>query len=302
MKKQMRKAMLSTMCMLIVGIMCLTGVTYAWFSAGTTAEVSQINVSVADQAGGSIMISADGETFNFTSSVSPDSDALSGDISPASTIGELDSNGVMKFFTGTIVDSTTITSAAATTSGYYKSFNLYLWNPGNDAISLKVAESGSSFASQSTENKSELACRVAFVPYESVTRTSLKRGDYSFTRSGDVTIFEPNASTHHQNGISEQWINAGGNTTPSGKFDYYGVKAAHDEAFQRYANSDYASKVTAYDFGADQAVITVSAQSIAKLTVYVWIEGQDVDCLNEISGFDITGTIKFEKFTPATTE
>lgn len=50
MKKTFRSAMLSTICMLVVAVMSLTGVTYAWFQQGEKATVTgmQMNVDVAE--------------------------------------------------------------------------------------------------------------------------------------------------------------------------------------------------------------------------------------------------------------
>ena len=46
MKKTLRKAMLSTICMLIVAVMSLTGVTYAWFTMADNATVEGIEMNV----------------------------------------------------------------------------------------------------------------------------------------------------------------------------------------------------------------------------------------------------------------
>ena len=46
MKKTLRRAMLSTICMLVVAVMSLTGVTYAWFSQSTTAKVDGMTMEI----------------------------------------------------------------------------------------------------------------------------------------------------------------------------------------------------------------------------------------------------------------
>lgn len=52
MKKTLRSAMLSTICMLVVAVMSLTGVTYAWFSQSTQAEVSGMTMEVGTAGAG----------------------------------------------------------------------------------------------------------------------------------------------------------------------------------------------------------------------------------------------------------
>ena len=60
MKNTFRKAALSTICMLIVAVVSLTGVTYAWFTQGTQATVSDFNVGVEASAGNLMIAQADG--------------------------------------------------------------------------------------------------------------------------------------------------------------------------------------------------------------------------------------------------
>ena len=59
MKKTLRRAMLSTICMLVVAVMSLTGVTYAWFSQSTTAKVDGMEMNIGT-AGAGLQVSATG--------------------------------------------------------------------------------------------------------------------------------------------------------------------------------------------------------------------------------------------------
>jgi 1,4-dihydroxy-2-naphthoate octaprenyltransferase len=52
MRKQIRKAMICTIAMMLVAIVTLTGVTYAWFSQSDTAVVSGADVTLKSVAGG----------------------------------------------------------------------------------------------------------------------------------------------------------------------------------------------------------------------------------------------------------
>ncbi len=72
MKKQIRKTLLSTMSMLLVGVLCLTGVTFAWFSMGTEAQVNNFDVNV-ELADGAILVATPDASGNlvFGTTVTP---------------------------------------------------------------------------------------------------------------------------------------------------------------------------------------------------------------------------------------
>ena len=90
MKNNFRKAALSTICMLIVAVMSLTGVTYAWFTAGTTATVNgmQMQVSAAD---GGVQVSAltDSGWTNYAATV--DLNTTLEEVKPVSSVDGLSS-------------------------------------------------------------------------------------------------------------------------------------------------------------------------------------------------------------------
>ena len=52
MKKQLRKAMICTVAMMLVAVLTLTGVTYAWFSENNEAYVNGLNMAVVKSSGG----------------------------------------------------------------------------------------------------------------------------------------------------------------------------------------------------------------------------------------------------------
>ena len=65
MKNTFRRATLSTICMLVVAVMSLTGVTYAWFTQGTQATVDTFDINVEASAG-NLMIAMAGENGALT--------------------------------------------------------------------------------------------------------------------------------------------------------------------------------------------------------------------------------------------
>ncbi len=296
MKKQMRKAMLSTLCLLIVGIMSLTGVTYAWFSTGTQATVNSFDVNV-EAAAGAILIAttpASGDKLSFTGSVTVNNDEYNGkNLTPVSTT---DPTG--KFYTATLsADGTKITSDEVTTNisgttAHWIEFDLYFYNPSDTTLPVYV-DGGTTVGLVSGQTGTEgsfLATRVAYTAFTPVNFAS--NGDITTSHStvGATYIFEPNAKIHTAAGV-----NAG--ATQNSKATYKGVKA---EATDIVLATDTASlaAVTTYEIGDATAILSLGAKQVGKVTVRIWIEGQDVDCLNDIAGKPFASNLKFTSTAP----
>ena len=103
--------------------------------------------------------------------------------------------------------------------------------------------------------------------------------------SAKYAIFEPH-STNHFDGTSTQYLT------------YYGVKAASGESPVDYKtisqDSTIFGQVTTKD-KAEDIVITVPASTIVAIEVYVWVEGQDIDCINAMGGSALTASLTFNK-------
>ncbi len=309
MKKQMRKAMLSTMCMLIVGIMCLTGVTYAWFSTSTSAKVTEFEVNVVDAAGGSLLVAlgTGTETNNLAFSGQVAAPTLTqGMLTPVSSAGPLSSNTYNPaFFTGT-VDGVNITTQAATTEGtHYKKFDLYFRNDGTESIDVILnADYTKVWDGQNATdaNTTALATRIAFVTSGSVNYTTDTESNYSNAAPTGAWIYEPNKTTHIAQAYNEHKNLTGQTLSGAVKLPYKAVTQASETAFHRYTGANLTSDdVTTYDISDKHVVTTVNSLSVTKVTVYIWIEGQDADCLNAVAGNPIKTFLGFAIKEPETT-
>ncbi len=302
MKKTCRKAMLSTMAMLLVGVMSLTGVTYAWFSTGNNADVTDFDVTV-QSATGAFQIATTPKTGNlvFSSLATPDTSAYDGTVLvPVSAVNP-NTNSALSFFTAqlsadnTKIASTAVPSAAVVAAGvsgqtaYYYTFDLYFYNPTGAEMDIYLAQDAAikNADSVQTTEGSFLATRVGFTKY---TPVALANGGDVVTNHKTITdtiIYEPSATTHTQAGI-----NAG--ATANEVHTYLGVKADSTTGktdpvyFSRTeADNTYSSQVSTMVDGAQTKTPIVSRLAgggVVKVTVTVWLEGQDVDCLNSIAG------------------
>lgn len=291
MKKTLRSAMLSTICMLVVAVMSLTGVTYAWFTEGTTASVDNVEISVADASGGlQIGKLENGVVVWGTSVEAPDmpEDGLT----PASTDGVVTAAGALKFLSGSI-NGTTL-EAVEESSSYY-TFDIYFRNDGNQAIDVILDSTTALLVNgEATVGRSDYATRIAFIPGGNTT-IKATMGASDFTNGANSIIYEPNATAHTDGAKIEKAASGWGTT--EGENDKWTYKALNTTAsydtVDRYNGANLVAMTTRETTSTDK-IVTVNAHSACKVTVYVWIEGQDADCINENAGATFRGDIKFK--------
>lgn len=252
-------------------------------------------------------------------------------LAPVSTIGDIDeSTGFMKMFDGeveegedgeSILTATRSTETADSTTNYI-AFDIFL----SVQKTTKVYLTGSSnvVAKDASTKGMENAARVAFVNqgYTAAgSATSTIQGLKGATTSSRY-IWEPNYDTHTAAGIAngnavyssnlsisteeQQKLTSGDIKEVSGreKLSYHGVKADVAEALKiklnattDSGNSDYFSAVTttyATKKGfTDQIEVFTLQPGITKMRIYMWIEGQDIDCENNASGSKIGYNLQF---------
>ena len=319
MKKQIRKAMLCTIAMMVAAILTLTGVTYAWFSESDSADVTGLDFTVFQSEGG-VYISNNGyDPESFTTSIALSAGGTGVVYQPASTAGDYN-NGKLQFFKGTLEGPNDATVKIEEISpdaktGYYIEQDIYFDNStGGSSIYIALAndtaETTITPTGEGATKNIHYATRVAIVTRGSVLAKDLfptdedkeaegfVQGDYSNTPVS-LQIYENNSTTHTQTGIRE-YTKIDSEAGSSGTYKYFGLKAATSadqnnaggvSRFPSDSNANFQLMATKTD--PKQVVIEVPAYSYLKTTVYVWIEGQDADCQNDVSGQPFSANIKF---------
>ena len=298
-----------------LGITLVTS-SYAWFTSNRIATIWLMDVKVAAQNG--IEISADAVSWGPEITIEDLQDAhltypssvnqLPTILEPVSTIGEVEA-GHLKMFYGKVEnakgDATNFslrTTKQTEERGFgdefeakYLAFDIFLKTTTPTDLYL-TQESGITYNAMDGEASMgiENSMRFAFVvegntPKETPAATTQLMRTSS---RGDVYIWEPNYNIHTEAAIENAHDVYGMNiTSPSGVLTYDGVKAeipreagdmintATRSSFPAYFDTvkvDYTSKVGFTDY---IQVFRVES-GITKIRVYVWIEGQDVDCEN----------------------
>lgn len=294
-KNLRKKALVPAIAMVIASVIALSGVTYAWFTTGNTAKVETLDVNV--QTANGIQVSLDATSWKSTISGADIQEAISGstqiqypigEIAPVSTAGAIE-DGKLQMFLGEYNKDGTLKSVVAdesnrTSGGNFVAFDLYFKSSTEQTLTLKLGDTQSFVkgidmtkeGKPATNIGTEKAVRVAFIPIGNAATPAEARG-LKADADSDVLIWEPNSGTRAA-GIEG-----------TGKLDYKGFNTT----FEAVAEDNLGDNVTAVTtFDSDYDIIKLKS-GINKVRVYIWLEGQDVDCVNTISFGDFTVSLAF---------
>lgn len=327
-KRNKRKLLVAILLVLFTGVLFSTS-TYAWFTSNTTVTVDTVEVNVAAESG--LQLSVDGVRWKPLITIDDIKGATyeSGvqavrnqvptgtgiNIIPVSTIGAIDpETGFMNMYAGTIetsggnyvLSSVKSVETNSSTSGDFIAFDLYVKITEDSPIyltNLSKVTTTSTGAREGLKN----AARVAFIKAGSTTTgastaaiQSLKAGTGS-----EKYLWEPNYDVHTAAGVKNAYDVYGLTTTQTGAaaLTYYGVNAEftsaagvglNDKTAGRFAIPTFTNTVKTPNSGVPAGTQIFSlSQGITKLRIYMWIEGQDVDCENDASGSNISFSLQF---------
>ncbi len=276
MKKTLRSAMISTIAMLVVAVVSLTGVTYAWFTQGSTATVNGMNIEVSVAEGG-IQIREDqgGSKTPWASTLNLNTGLKN--VNPVSS-----ADGV-NFFTVTMddTDSSKYTVEGLGTTdktNYVITKNLQLTNPGATDVTVVLNATNSTITSvenssnNNTSTEIYKAARVALI----VSAPAEGEGD-----EGELTT---ETYTYIWTPHDGQYVALVNTTTTAD--DYSTAKENVSESVSITSADKCEINLLANPGEAENRFVNV--------TLVVWLEGQDGDCSNPNAGgaFDIA--LQFE--------
>ena len=292
---------------------------YAWFTSNRIVSVDSLNVHV--QAQGGIEISVDGSNWktivtqedleNAVSTYSVSLNQLPDQLEPVST-GGLVTGGFLDMYYGVTssdVNGNYILSATksdeslgygADSEGKFMAFDLF-FKVDNESVVYLTPESTVSYLGDRNDG-SKNSIRFAFLD-EGTVPVGSAVGSIQSLRGGtsdSLYIWEPNSDTHSVTGISNAkdvydiTVGASGSSPVS----YSGITSPFSDALNITLKDATSAKYPAYfrtvdvdyntaaNFSGNQEVWTFKA-GITKMRVYIWIEGQDVDCENSSASGDL---------------
>ena len=299
MKKTIKKrAFISAIAMLIVSAIVLTSSTFAWFSMAKRVEVETMQLNITSPEG--IQISANTNAFT-TKLIMGDFVGDSGTrfvadtdntnhfpevLSPSSSAFRVSAKSLPKFFTGSIDDSGKANASAVTdANGGYVVFDLF----------VKLGSAQNVYFGESTVTCADnadvpTAMRIAMVNCGSSTdkavakTTTDKIAMSGYNRS--IVVFETDSTNHTEDsGVTDGTI-----------VTNQGVIAAYTGRTPQGANKNTFTQEGTYTEGLTCTVVNstnasnayfAGAEGINRIRVYIWMEGNDVDCANDVAGSQI---------------
>lgn len=321
-KKEQRKKLSALILLLLLTTIMLSTATYAWFTSNKTVTISTLDVHVEAQNG--LQISHNASTWktvlqntDITTGYGTDTNQLPANLEPVSTAGHVDTtNGFLNMYYGVVSANTDGSGKQMLkadqsveekgTTGKFIAFDMFLKVDADSIIEMTTASNV--IPKVGGEDKGlKNAARVAFVTQGNVaaSATVAEMRALKEAKDTDVLIWEPNSDTHTADGVAAARDTYGLTVTETGSapLGYSGIKKdiPSDTVEMALANAtnyaDYFDAVTP-DFKtpatitSNTEVFTLKA-GVTKIRVYMWIEGQDVDCENSASGTDISYNIQF---------
>lgn len=325
-KKKKRKSsrLFYLLLLLLVTTMSLSVSSYAWFTTNRLVKIDLLSVNVRAQGG--IEVSTDGTNWKSVISLEDIKEArtnysnslnqIPNTLEPVSTVGELE-NGKMKMYYGVVENNVTgnyVLETIRTTeeesfgedsNGKFIVFDLFLKTNTETNIYL-TPESNVTYGGEASSGI-ENSARIAFIKEGRVaTGSSLDLIQSLTTNSNDdVYIWEPNYDIHTEYGLyNAQNVYGITTTSPGNRLSYDGVLSEISKSENITINNAKSSIYPNHFKEVEVDIASVSnftnnieafvlGSGITKYRIYMWIEGQDVDCENNASIGNITLNLQF---------
>lgn len=298
-----RRAFVSAIAMLIVSAIALTSSTFAWFSMSKKATVEQMDLSVTSPEG--ILVSANANAW--TSALTVDQifpeegsndrmnaydgnhNLLPGDLKPVSCAFRRYNDGYPSFYGGSLNDQgtgrfTLINQRTSTADAAgFVAFDLF----------IKLAENKTVYFDESTfedtsGQKTLTSLRVAFQQMQTFPITTDAETITSTNVNGTTKMLEVDAINRSDDAAASGKAN-GKETTYY--LDYDGIISVNDDYVLPLSTQTSATLITG-DQNRSAKSFNLNA-GITKMRIYIWIEGNDIDCRNSIGGGTLAVNLAF---------
>ena len=323
--RKSKRRLNSLFMMLILTGMLLLSSTYAWFSASREVALEGINAKVVAAEG--LQISLDGESWSSKITINETNlKAATGNkyqwptaLNPVSTTGTTTS-GLLDMFAGEVTsDGTTLNNAAKETElttsgagGKYIAFDLYFKNSSSQASDTLQLNTGTNVAiseNGKTGTGLENCIRSGIVLYSNKANLtddgSIVRAIAAGTPS--VCIWEPNYNKHIAEVVKNDSRVEGDSSSSIATYGLMSIGTGTVEGINKLEKNTFIDEQKTLRTDANVGTvtdltnlgagkITLTGNSIMKARIYIWIEGQDVDCIDTAStGKEINVTLGFTK-------
>ncbi len=190
----------------------------------------------------------------------------------------------------------------AGTSGHYVVFDLFFQVNQQTTVYMNLGSASGVFYNN-TDTGIKNASRIAFIQIGHDTPGKAPSAYQAIAKDNNSTvdIWEPNYDVSTQTGVNNAIAYYDISTTTShNAIPYYGVKSNITKANNQYLNSTDSTyfesvtpTITTTSGQTGQITFATLEAGVTKYRIYMWIEGQDIDCENEASGGQIVYRLQF---------
>jgi len=319
-KKLKKRSFVGAIALLVISAITLTTSTFAWFSMGKEAKIETMELTVSSSDG--FEISANANLNGWTSTLTPAEifNLEEGDrnftTKDSYMVADVDTNylptmlkPVSCAFGGSSADFFSANLAAATTEGPisqttggqeaadaagFVAFDLYIKSgfAAEQNLYFNQSEFVEADNNATLDKHAISALRVAFAYYGSNADASAAK---ALSTMQSAVVYEP-ASTVASDG-----------STKAAETTYYvngagtGLTKAAKTFAQSNSNIVASSAREVADNDANNQYITVQP-GINKFRVFIWVEGNDMDCIDDIASDELSATFRFLTAPDATPE
>ena len=270
--EKQKKRFKTALIMSLVCIVLLSGATYAWFTIANKATVNRLALQVVSD--GRLYIADSRENNTKKESTLDLTDSLNKVLYPCTT------EDGKTMYKPVYSDNNHVTGSnpieADEKSFYYYETDLWLM------VEETLAENANSNYYDITLGKADAADGTT------IDAISKSHPEYclriSFECGDTVAVYEPH-SDEHLTGV--QGVDYAFNTLP-------GLSSSVPVHKQLSTGRFGGETGTVYYEGDSSALFTIKGNEPTKVTVKIWFEGTDNDCMNEIQAEKIEGMLKFD--------
>lgn len=316
--KSKRKKLNNLILLLIVSIIMLGTSTYAWFTANQVVTINKIDVKVETSNGLQISTNAAEwksiiTTADITAGYTGHTNQLPSTVTNVSTDGTVNqSKGTLNMYRATIGNdettgdyniTTTLETDKAGSTGNYVAFDVFLRVDKAQNIYL-TTDSGVDVKENTEDRGLKNASRIAFVTLGNGDSTDPTSSLIKLNNgvASKAIIWEPNYDAHTDMVTSSVAVEYGVTLKSDTSTPYYGITKEINTAvdLKELVNGTDTTNaklvtpniITPTTMTNYEKVFELPA-GVTKMRIYMWIEGQDIDCENNATGSDITYNLQF---------
>jgi len=327
-KKLKKRSFVGAIALLVISAITLTSATFAWFSMGPKVAVEAMDLTVASPEG--IQISANAETwtdylerdqiFALDSTDAADrynaydgnNNFLPAELKPVSSAFAGQTGGFANFFSATVSAGTGKTalvdqSTATADSAGFVAFDIFL--RANKDYTIYFDESTFEDVVHTADvpvgdQKATTALRFALQEMGNVAVDASAADAIALRGLDGYTMYEPNpterstdaaaAGNGEGNQANQLYVNS---ATPEG-----GTTDV-DNGNKIITDTGILTGITPIKGTDDASAKTFELKAgITKFRVYIWMEGNDIDCRDSIGTSQLSATLVFNTTAPGTAE